>query len=88
MSLLELLGIELPIIQAPLAGVQDSALTIAVSNPHFSHPHGSAPGGAAFCFTRRRDREGSGSRAANRGQAGEVLRAVRCVEGASGAVRA
>ena len=58
------------------------------ASPHFSHPHGSAPGGAAFCFTRRRDREGSGSRAANRGQAGEVLRAVRCAEGASGAVRA
>ena len=57
-------------------------------SPHFSHPHGSAPGGAAFCFTRRRDREGSGPRAANRGQAGEVLRAARCVEGASGAVRA
>lgn len=32
MSLQELLGIELPIIQAPMAGVQDSALTIAVSN--------------------------------------------------------
>ena len=28
----ELLGIELPIIQAPMAGVQDSALAIAVSN--------------------------------------------------------
>ena len=27
-----LLGIELPIIQAPMAGVQDSALAIAVSN--------------------------------------------------------
>ncbi|MGD9871602.1 MAG: NAD(P)H-dependent flavin oxidoreductase [Thauera sp.] len=32
MSLQTLLGIELPIIQAPLAGVQDSALAIAVSN--------------------------------------------------------
>lgn len=32
MSLQELLGIEFPIIQAPMAGVQDSALTIAVSN--------------------------------------------------------
>ena len=32
MSIQELFGIELPIIQAPLAGVQDSALTIAVSN--------------------------------------------------------
>lgn len=28
----ELLGTELPIIQAPMAGVQDSALTVAVSN--------------------------------------------------------
>ena len=28
----ELLGIELPIIQAPMAGAQDSALAIAVSN--------------------------------------------------------
>ena len=27
-----LLGIELPIIQAPMAGVQDSALAVAVSN--------------------------------------------------------
>lgn len=32
MTLQELLGIELPIIQAPLAGVQGSALAIAVSN--------------------------------------------------------
>ena len=32
MNLTSLLGIELPIIQAPLAGVQGSALTIAVSN--------------------------------------------------------
>jgi len=32
MSLQQLLGIELPIIQAPMAGVQGSALTIAVSN--------------------------------------------------------
>lgn len=32
MTLQELLGIELPIIQAPMAGVQDSRLTIAVSN--------------------------------------------------------
>ncbi|MFL6593076.1 MAG: NAD(P)H-dependent flavin oxidoreductase [Luteimonas sp.] len=31
MSLLDLLGIELPILQAPMAGVQDSALAIAVS---------------------------------------------------------
>ena len=31
-ALQELLGIELPIIQAPMAGVQDSALAIAVSN--------------------------------------------------------
>ncbi|HEY4282617.1 MAG TPA: nitronate monooxygenase [Chthoniobacterales bacterium] len=31
-SLQEILGIELPIIQAPMAGVQDSALTIAVAN--------------------------------------------------------
>jgi nitronate monooxygenase len=31
-SVKELLGIELPIIQAPMAGVQDSALAIAVSN--------------------------------------------------------
>jgi len=31
-SLQDLLGIELPIIQAPMAGVQDSALAIAVSN--------------------------------------------------------
>ncbi|MDI3492062.1 MAG: hypothetical protein PWP11_3339, partial [Thauera sp.] len=35
----------------------------SLPSPHFSHPHGSAPGGAAFCFTRRRDREGSGPRA-------------------------
>ena len=32
MTLQQLLGIELPIIQAPMAGVQDSALAIAVSN--------------------------------------------------------
>lgn len=32
MTLQRLLGIELPIIQAPMAGVQDSALAIAVSN--------------------------------------------------------
>jgi len=32
MSLKGLLGIDLPIIQAPMAGVQGSALTIAVSN--------------------------------------------------------
>jgi len=32
MTLQKLLGIELPIIQAPMAGVQDSALTIAVCN--------------------------------------------------------
>ncbi len=32
MTIKELLGIELPIIQAPMAGVQGSALTIAVSN--------------------------------------------------------
>lgn len=32
MSLQEMLGIELPIIQAPMAGVQGSALAIAVSN--------------------------------------------------------
>jgi nitronate monooxygenase len=32
MSLREMLGIELPIIQAPMAGVQGSALAIAVSN--------------------------------------------------------
>ena len=32
MTLQELLGIELPIIQAPMAGVQGSALAIAVSN--------------------------------------------------------
>jgi len=32
MTLQELLGIELPIIQAPMAGVQDSALAVAVSN--------------------------------------------------------
>jgi len=32
MSLQQLLGISLPIIQAPMAGVQDSALAIAVSN--------------------------------------------------------
>ena len=31
-SLRELLGIELPIIQAPMAGVQGSALAVAVSN--------------------------------------------------------
>src|SRR5947208_12214146 len=32
MTLQQLLGIELPIIQAPMAGVQGSALAIAVSN--------------------------------------------------------
>lgn len=32
MTLQDLLGIELPLIQAPMAGVQDSALAIAVSN--------------------------------------------------------
>jgi nitronate monooxygenase len=32
MTLQELLGIELPIVQAPMAGVQDSALAIAVSD--------------------------------------------------------
>ncbi|MCI0395232.1 MAG: nitronate monooxygenase [Chloroflexi bacterium] len=32
MTLQQLLGLELPIIQAPMAGVQDSALTVAVSN--------------------------------------------------------
>ncbi len=32
MTLQSLLGIQLPIIQAPMAGVQDSALTVAVSN--------------------------------------------------------
>ena len=32
MTLRDLLGIELPIIQAPMAGVQGSALAIAVSN--------------------------------------------------------
>ncbi|HTM29750.1 MAG TPA: nitronate monooxygenase [Vicinamibacterales bacterium] len=32
MTLTELFGIELPIVQAPMAGVQDSALAIAVSN--------------------------------------------------------
>src|SRR5215203_1857703 len=32
MTLRELLGIELPIVQAPMAGVQGSALAVAVSN--------------------------------------------------------
>jgi nitronate monooxygenase len=32
MTLQQLLGIELPIIQAPMAGAQGSALAIAVSN--------------------------------------------------------
>ena len=32
MVLQQLLGIELPLIQAPMAGVQDSALAVAVSN--------------------------------------------------------
>ena len=32
MTLQQLLGIELPIIQAPMAGVQGSALVVAVSN--------------------------------------------------------
>ncbi len=32
MTLQRLLGIELPVIQAPMAGVQGSALTVAVSN--------------------------------------------------------
>ena len=32
MKLSELLGLELPIIQAPMAGVQGSALAVAVSN--------------------------------------------------------
>lgn len=32
MTLRDLLGVELPIVQAPMAGVQGSALAIAVSN--------------------------------------------------------
>src|SRR3954447_16365779 len=32
MTLQQLLGVELPIIQAPMAGVQGSALAVAVSN--------------------------------------------------------
>ena len=32
MTLQEVIGIELPIIQAPMAGVQGSALAVAVSN--------------------------------------------------------
>ena len=32
MNLQSLLGVELPIIQAPMAGVQGSALAVAVSN--------------------------------------------------------
>ena len=32
MTLLQSLGVELPIIQAPMAGVQGSALAVAVSN--------------------------------------------------------
>jgi nitronate monooxygenase len=32
MKLAELLGIELPIVQAPMAGAQGSAMAIAVSN--------------------------------------------------------
>ncbi|HLH53551.1 MAG TPA: nitronate monooxygenase, partial [Verrucomicrobiae bacterium] len=32
MTLQQLFGIELPIIQAPMAGVQGSALAVAVSN--------------------------------------------------------
>ncbi|MEE8624103.1 MAG: nitronate monooxygenase, partial [Acidiferrobacterales bacterium] len=32
MTLQRLLGIELPLIQAPMAGVQGSALAVAVSN--------------------------------------------------------
>jgi nitronate monooxygenase len=32
MTLQQLLGIELPVIQAPIAGVQGSALAVAVSN--------------------------------------------------------
>ena len=32
MTLQQLIGVELPIIQAPMAGVQGSALAIAVSN--------------------------------------------------------
>lgn len=32
MTLQQLLGIELPIVQAPMAGVQGSALAVAVSN--------------------------------------------------------
>src|SRR5437764_9962000 len=32
MTLQALVGVELPIIQAPMAGVQDSALAVAVSN--------------------------------------------------------
>ena len=32
MSLQSLLGIDLPILQAPMAGVQGSALAVAVSN--------------------------------------------------------
>src|SRR2546421_4216437 len=32
MTLRELIGVELPIVQAPMAGVQGSALAVAVSN--------------------------------------------------------
>jgi nitronate monooxygenase len=32
MNIEEFLGIDLPVIQAPMAGVQDSALTVAVSS--------------------------------------------------------
>ena len=42
MKLAEFLGIELPIIQSPMAGVQDSALTVAVSS---AGGLGSLPGG-------------------------------------------
>ena len=32
MSIIQQLGLELPFVQAPMVGVQDSALAIAVSN--------------------------------------------------------
>ena len=32
MRLTDLLGVELPVIQAPMAGVQDAALAVAVCN--------------------------------------------------------
>ncbi len=47
MTLQQLLGIEPPIIQAPMAGVQDSALALAVTD---AGGLGSLPCGELLCY--------------------------------------